>query len=235
MTEGEFDRNCRKADGDLDAALDAYFMFEALNDRARTGGPKTWSALQRDAHFWVTYRDHLQTATIIIGARVFDISGDAYSIHRLLRDAEKHFDFFSHDALKLRKERLNLEPKILKNYFVGLPVAERAWIYKLRNALKPHAKRFKDVYQPLRNQVYAHTLVTDRQDIAKLFANTNPADLGECLMKARELVGLLKQMFDNGHEPVLGIMRHDRHRKECAKVVGNVLERLARSRAKLPK
>ena len=235
MTEEEFERDCHAVSNDIDIALDAHFMFEALNGLAKNGGSRVWTALQRDAQFWVTFRDTLQTTVIVTSARVFDIATDAYSIHRLLRAAEVNFQFFSHAALRVRKQRLNLTPAILDEYFTDLPEPDKAWIARLRDAVKPYAKQFRDVHQPVRSQVYAHRLVTNRSDIEKLFAKTNRNDLGACLMKANEVVGLLNHLFLNGHEPVLGNIRHDRHRKTCAKAVENVMERLVRSRAKLPK
>ena len=60
MTEEEFERDCHAVGNDIDIALDAHFTFEALNDLAKNGGSRVWTALQRDAQFWVTFRDTLQ-------------------------------------------------------------------------------------------------------------------------------------------------------------------------------
>jgi AbiU2 len=154
-----------------------------------------------------------------------------YSIHRLIRDTEANFDFFSHAALRSRKEKLNLRPQDLDNYFIGLWVPDQSCVTALRRALAPHIKRYKSVYRPLRNKLYAHSLTNDPVAIQALFANTNQAELEAMLLAVREVVGLIQEMYQNGSEPVLGRMLHDSYRRECRGATTKVIEKVRRIRA----
>jgi hypothetical protein len=225
MTEAEFERNSSALWGQVEDALAVYYTFEQINGLAGTDAD-VLDALQRDALFWNVQKHALQTTLIIILGRIFDISGDAYSVHRLMRDAAATFGLFSHAALRIRKQRLNLSPRDLADYFIGLWEPNPDCFRPLRRALAPHVRRYKNVYRPLRDKLYAHSLTNDPADIQGLFANTNRAELEETLLTVREVVGLIQEMYQNGSEPVLGSMIHDRYRQECRQAATNVLEKL---------
>src|ERR1039458_7134888 len=127
MTEPEFERNSSALWGQVEDALAVYYTFEQINDLARTNAD-ILDALQVDALFWNVQKHAIQTTLFIILGRIFDLSGDAYSIHRLIRDTEANFGMFSHAALRVRKQRLNLNTQDLGNYFIGLWVPDQACI-----------------------------------------------------------------------------------------------------------
>jgi hypothetical protein len=227
MTETEFERNSAALWGQIEDALAVYYTFEQINDLARTNG-NVLDALQADALFWNVQKHALQTTLVIILGRIFDLAGDAYSIHRLLRDTEANFALFSHGALRVRKQRLNLSQRDLTDYFIGLWVPDQACLVALRRALAPHIKTYKNVYRPLRNRLYAHSLTNDAVTIEGLFANTNRIELEEILLAVREVVGLIQDMYQNGSEPVLGRITHDEYRRECRQATTHVIEKLGR-------
>lgn len=178
MTEAEFERNCTALWGQVEDARAVYCSFEQLNDLARNR-EDILNAVQADPLFWNVHKHALQTTLFIIVGRIFDFSGDAYSIHRLIRDTEANFNFFSHAALSVRKQRLNLNPQDLANYFIGRWVPDPMCMTRLRRALAPHVKRYRNVYRPIRNQLYAHSLTNDFATAQRLFANTNRVELEE--------------------------------------------------------
>jgi hypothetical protein len=93
-------------------------------------------------------------------------------------------------------------------------------------------KRYSDVYLPLRNQYFAHTLVVNQTVVNNLFANTNRLELEETLLLAREVVALVQEMYHNGGEPKLGNLVHERYREEVRRSASNVLGELGQLHAR---
>ena len=231
MTEAEFERNCRHLWSEIEDAVAIFYTAEEIQDCARRD-ENILDAIQHDALFWKVQVHALQSALFIALGRIFDISGDAYSIHKLMREAGQHFTLlFSHEALRGRKAKLNLPLQDLENYFVGLWQTDQLAVKALRKALAPHVKRYSDVYLPLRNRYFAHTLVVDQTVVNNLFANTNRLELEETLLFAREVVALIQDMYLNGREPKLGNQMHERYREEIRKSARNVLGKLGQLHA----
>jgi hypothetical protein len=74
----------------------------------------------------------------------------------------------------------------------------------LKKALKPHAGKFIRVYRPIRHNIFAHRLVTDREEITELFAETNRMEIGQILDFLHDLIDAIEQLFVNGRKPELG-------------------------------
>ena len=226
MTEAEFERNCERLWGEIEGAVAIFYTAEEIQDCARRD-ESILNAIQRDSLFWKVQVHALQSALFIVLGRIFDISSDAYSIHKLMRDAGRQFPLlFSHEALRARKAKLNLGPQELDDYFVGLWQPDPLAVKTLRKSLTPHVKRYSDVYSPLRNQYFAHTLVVDQTVVNNLFANTNRLELEETLLFVREVVALIQEMYQNGREPKLGNLEHERYREEIRRSARNVLGKL---------
>jgi hypothetical protein len=174
----------------------------------------------------------LRTTLIIVLGRIFDMTPDAYSIHKLLRDAGEHFDLlFSHNALRTRKAKLNLRAQDLENYFVGLWVPDRKVVGILNKALAPHKDRFTADYLPLRNRYFAHNLLNDTTVVQDLFAKTNRKELQTTLLFVREVVALIRDMYDNGNEPQLGRLKYEHYPDELQSSTKSVLEKISRAHA----
>ena len=231
MTEAEFERDCRRLWSEIEDAVAIFYTAEEIQDCGRRD-ENILNAIQHDALFWNVQVHALQSALFIALGRIFDISGDAYSIHKLMRNTGQHFTLlFSPEALRARKAKLNLQPQDLDNYFVGLWEPDPLAVKTLRKALAPHVKRYSDVYLPLRNQYFAHTLVVDQTVVNNLFANTNRLELEETLLFAREVVALIQEMYLNGSEPKLGNLVHERYREEIRRSTSNVLGKLGKLHA----
>src|SRR5947207_6034134 len=95
-----------------------YYTSEELNGLALKD-EAVLDALQGNALFWKIQVYALQTTLFIVLGRIFEMADDAHSIHKLLRDTGQHFEFFSHESLRARKEKLGLAPQDLQNYFLG--------------------------------------------------------------------------------------------------------------------
>ncbi len=73
----------------------------------------------------------------------------------------------------------------------------------MKDALKPHAKFFEEVYEPIRHNVYGHRLMSDLQASDQLFPQTNRTALGEIILFLQNVVSDLKHLFNNGRKPTL--------------------------------
>src|SRR5260370_26776009 len=159
MTEAEFERDCRRLWSEIEDAVAIFYTAEEIQDCGRRD-ENILNAIQHDALFWNVQVHALQSALFIALGRIFDISGDAYSIHKLMRNTGQHFTLlFSPEALRARKAKLNLQPQDLDNYFVGLWEPDPLAVKTLRKALALYMYRYSDVYYPQRTQYFAHTLV----------------------------------------------------------------------------
>jgi chromosomal replication initiation ATPase DnaA len=108
MTEGEFERNCGRLWSEVEDAIAVFYTAEEIQDCARRD-EHILDAIQHEALFWNVQVHALQTTLFITLGRIFDISGDAYSIHKLMRDVGQHFALlFSHQALRARKARVSI-------------------------------------------------------------------------------------------------------------------------------
>lgn len=231
MTDAEFEKNCSDLLKDIEQAIAVFYTSEEINDLALKD-KAILDAIQANALFWKVQVYSLQTTLFIVLGRIFDISSDAYSIHKLLRDTGQHFDsLFSHRALRVRKEKLKLDPEDLENYFVGLWQPDRKIVGILNKALAPHKDRFTTDYLPLRSRYFAHNLLNDATTVQNLFAKTNRKELQETLLFAREVVGLIQEMYNNGSEPKLGEIKPNRYRREILGSAKSVLEKLSREHA----
>lgn len=228
MTETEYWRNCQDLWGEIEEAIAVFYTLEEITSLTAKD-EAILECVQADALFWKVQVYTLQTTLFIVLGRIFDINDDAYSIHKLLRDTVRHVEFFSKDALRARKEQLDLTPEVLEGYFADVWIPDRPALKELKRALVPHAKRFTEVYLPLRHKFFAHNFVNDERAIADLFANTNRRELEETLLFVRDLIGLIQDLYVNGREPKLGQMTHERYREEITSSVRSVLGKVLRA------
>ena len=185
-------------------AISCFYTEIVINQFARDD-ENIYQALNKHAGFWNVHRYCLQSTFFITLSRVFDVSGDVRSIHTLLSTAIKHPELFSKDALRTRKIAIvHGTPDWLEAFI------NEAWeptvpdLRELRKSLKSFMATFQALYAPVRNQVFAHSIVTDQQLINELFERLRIAEIDQLLYGLRDLLSNLSDLFYNGHKPALG-------------------------------
>lgn len=231
MTETTFQRQLDWLDEEANSAMTVYDMYEELNRLHERG--YIHRALLADAAFWQVQKASLQHMLFAILGRIFDKRGDAHSVAKVLNNARKNLQFFSHEALARRKTAgAAVKPEWMDGYMEWLDddMAD-AWIpdaqafTDLEEELESRQAEFNKTYLPIRNSYYAHRALKPLS-IEGLFAQTNRAELGKMLVFLRDLGGALREAFYNGNPPVLGKLDCESDRREIRSAVRGVLGKL---------
>jgi len=82
----------------------AFFVWKTINNTA-SGDAKVHKALNENAVSWNIITHSLQNTFFVTLGRIFDVDGNAFSIHSFLRACIEHIDQFSIVALRERKLR----------------------------------------------------------------------------------------------------------------------------------
>jgi hypothetical protein len=103
-TETEFWGLCEVISIEIDDAQAISQTLETINELA-VHDADILAALNGDALFWNVQTHCLLTSLFITMARVFDAAHEAYSIHKVISQAMEHPEFFSPNALAIRRIR----------------------------------------------------------------------------------------------------------------------------------
>jgi hypothetical protein len=96
----------------------------------------------------------------------------------------------------------------------------------LKTSLAPHAKRFEEVYRPIRHGIVAHRLMSDAQAREELFGKTNREEVAMILDFLHDLIETILHLYMNGSKPVLGTRDFRMHNQRIRDGVSEVLQRL---------
>jgi hypothetical protein len=203
-TESEYEQEFRFLSIEI---MDAIVISETYDEIIRLAleDNAILPAVNKDALFWRTQVYSLQTSLFIMLGRIFDPATDAHSIHNLIAATLGNIKFFSKDALSARKINGKPKPDWLDNFM------SRAWVPNkvsdlrhLKKVFKPQAAKFKHVYLPIRNGIFAHRLVIDRKQVSELFAGIDRKEIEQILDFLHDLIDAIEQLFVNGQKPQLG-------------------------------
>jgi hypothetical protein len=229
MTGPEYWLEVQLLSAEVEDAIAIYQTHEEIN-RLALENENILLALNKDALFWKVQSYSLQTSLIIILGRIFDTGVDVHSVHKIIAATICHLEFFSKDALAERKRASGLTPFDLENYMSNAWVPNgSAELEHLRNSLSTHTKQYREVYLPIRNNVYAHRLMYDAEAVSGLFAATSRTEIGSILDFLHDLMDAIEQLYLNGTKPELSIRHYDLHNQKVRDGVRNVLGRIAAS------
>lgn len=230
MTEVEYEGLCELVSTEIDHAVAVAAVYKALGDAISVDELR--AVLDRDERFWRAQLHCLQTTLFMTMARVFDTGEDAHSIHAVMRNALANLDFFSPDALTIRKIRTQhgVKPPWLDDFIARAWRPEKKVLGKIKKKLAKRTNLFRDIYQPIRTQIFAHRLV-DSQEEWELFKKTHTAHIEEMLTFLRDAMDAIQEAFRNGTEPKLGQRSYGAYAQAFKDSAMNVLNRLSRSEA----
>jgi AbiU2 len=222
ITEQEYWGHLQSVSAEVD---DMFAVFHTYEEIIRLGSEAAvFRAFNANAMFWNVQKVSLQTTIFVALNRLFETDPNALSIHRLLNETLAHPEFFSKDALRKRKIDLKLAPEYLDALIDGAwaPVDASELRY-LKKELKPHSRKFTEIYQPIRHTYYAHRLLQTDKPVAELFSLTNRNELGQILNFLHELVEGIWHLYQNGVKPKFGRQRvaHDSNATRSARKVIN--------------
>jgi AbiU2 len=228
LTEEEFLSDYRLIEDEVLDAINLFHTYLEIHKFAAEDR-NIYKAINASAPFWNTQLHGLQTTFFIVLARIFD-DGKGHSVHKLLATVLKHPEYFSKNALRERKRAASGEqqPAWLESYISSAWEPAKEDLRKLKNGLRPHAKKFEDLYRPIRHKIFAHQDLKDGEEIAKLMANAIIVEVDELLYFLFHLMETLRQIFYNGRPPQAdGTERYESHKDRIKNTTRDVLLALA--------
>jgi hypothetical protein len=190
MTEAEYWRDYDIIRNEVNAAMVSCYTHRAINEIAARD-MEIPQKLNRNPSFWRVTSSSLQTTLFIVLARIFDHDGSVHSIYQVLNATLAHPEFFSRAALRARKLGIpggKWDMKSLDEYIQNAREPTTQDLRMLKKAISPHKTKFDTIYKPLRDQVFAHTVLKDEALVADLFSRTLKADIDEILRFLHSLI-----------------------------------------------
>lgn len=226
LTQLEFVTDLNLVSMEIENAAIVFHTYEELN-RLALEDEAVRAALDSDALFWRAYKASLLSYLFMTMSRIFDPAKDAITIQKVVSATLGNLDLFSKQALGARKMGHGPKPWWFDDFMkkVWVPATSRD-LRHLQKALIPHLNLFTSVYQPIRNAIYAHRLVSDDQAGYELFQKTNREDLGRMLDFLQDLISCIRDLYNNGNQPKLGQLNLSEQAKDIRGGTEKVLRRL---------
>lgn len=193
---------------EVNIAIESFYTYLEIHNFASESN-EVFLAINESPTFWDIQRYSLQTTFFITLGRIFDEDGKAHSIHKLLDFAIRNPELFSKLALAKRKTTGEKVPDSLTEYLIDVFEPSANDLRELKRALKPFTKKYKLVYRDIRHQVFAHRGIKNKEDISCLFGETKIKEINEILYFLYDLLIELRELFDNGRRPELGIHQYN--------------------------
>jgi hypothetical protein len=223
LTEAEYKKLYDLINNELHTAIHSFYTLMEI---------KWWAAesrdnlqkLNTDSIFWITQLNALQTTYFIVLGRLFDDDSRAHSIHKLLAATVGNPQLFSKAALAERRTEQNngIRPDYLDKYLTTRWEPTTSELRGIKKMVVPFAQKFKDIYEDIRNQVYAHKQID--ADVKQLFVRTQVGHIDDILFGLRHIMQILLEMYDNGLRYELPRGLYDfGYRREIREATRNVL------------
>jgi hypothetical protein len=174
--------------------LYAYLAMHAVAGDHR-GVPRLYNAAPL---FWLTTLRALQTSTFIVLGRIFSQDSE-HNLDALLRIAEQDRKIFSRQALAQRKsliQGLDVDEYVRDTYE---PTADD--FRGFRRHVQEWRRIYEANYRAVRNQVFAHTEVSQSDDVHALFSKTNIQELEILVTDLVTFHSRLQNLLQNGIKP----------------------------------
>jgi hypothetical protein len=225
MTESEYWRDYQLTRNEVSTAINSFYTYVEIHNFAGENETVYRTLIDAPA-FWNIQLYSLQTTFFIVLGRIFDNGSDVHSIHKLIAATVAHPEYFSKQALAIRKTAGKDKPAWLDSFLVDVYEPDRSDLRTLKKALTPHRKNFDSVYGDIRNHVFAHRILKEEKLISELFSKTLIEDIDDMLYFLYDLLEALQQLFDNGRRPELGTRTYD-YKERIKSTTRSVLRQLS--------
>lgn len=84
------------------------------------------------------------------------------------------------------------------------------------------------MYSDIRDYVFAHKILKDKDKVSDLFGKTQIKDIDEMLYFFYDLIEVLFQLFHNGRKPELGVGKYD-YRERIKNTTRSAMFKLSRN------
>ena len=231
LSDAEYLKEINLLSTEIDNGGIVYHMHEELN-HLTLEDEDARDTINMDALFWLAHRHSLQATLFITLGRIFDSDQDNYSIQRLLTATLANIHIFARDALEKRKLSLNPGPRpywlddyLNNSWYPSEPNDLRF----LKKAIAPYQSRFEAIYRPIRHTI-AYRIMTEDEAGEKYFGKTNREEVRKLIDFLSDLVGVLTNLYWNGHKPEHGQRDFAEQNQRIRDGVQSVVRKLVRGR-----
>jgi len=199
VNEAEYKLRFSLISDQISGATRAFYTYIEINKFAGKN-TENYQKINRDGHFWSGQLYALQTTWFIIFGRIFDPTRGAYSIHDFLKSTVAYKGLFSRDALADRKRIASgqAEPEWLDGYVKAAWEPTTEDLKKIRATVEASDAKWKKVYQPIRNKVFAYT--DPKAVVEDLFRDTLVGDIEDILHDLNKIRTAVFQLIENGRQ-----------------------------------
>jgi len=196
--------------GEVTNATWSFFVWKEINNIA-SGDREIYQSLNKNAVSWNMITHSLQSNFFITLGRLFDVDGDAFSIHAFLRSCIKNIDQFSKESLRGRKlrESRGEYPDWLDEYIENAYTPTEDDFHRLRGETSKIHKQYEDIYRPIRNKVIAHKEKASLGNVEELFEKTNIGQIESFMFHLVQIQEIVFQLLYNGRLTQIGDHKFD--------------------------
>jgi hypothetical protein len=150
--------------------------------------------------FWVTVHYSMLVAAFVALGRIFD-QDSKHNIDRVISIAAKDLSIFSLDALRARKEALQITKEEAAEYVVGKHALTSGDLKLLRKQIDVRRRIYEGKYRDIRHKLFAHKATDDMTEINGMFAKTNIEEMKALFGFLHAVHVALWEAFNNGRKP----------------------------------
>jgi len=177
----------------------SFFVWKSINNIAASD-KDAYRALNENALSWITITHSLQSTFFITLGRLFDIDGDAFSVHAFLRSCLDHIDQFSLEEVRKRKIKINggSTPEWLDRYMENAYQPKESDFQRLRGEVSKQQRVYEEIYRPIRHRVIAHKESASIDIESELFSKTNIGQIQEFINFMYQIHNIIFDLLYNG-------------------------------------
>jgi hypothetical protein len=204
----------------------SFYVWKGFNEVA-SSDVDIYGAINKNALSWNIITHSLQSNFFITLGRLFDLDGDAFSVHVLLKSCIKNIDQFSLNALRERKIRGNngVVPDWIDDYMKSAYQPTVTDIQRLRGEVSKWQKIYAEIYRPIRHKVIAHRERDTIENVGELYGKTNIGQIQEFIDFLHQIEKIVFDLLHNGTLNEVGFYRFTEDERAHADI-GALLERL---------
>ncbi|MGA9391770.1 MAG: hypothetical protein WBV69_15140 [Candidatus Sulfotelmatobacter sp.] len=195
--EARFEYELRVFENEVHEAMQCFYIWRALK-KAAPKSQKLLHQLNRNAQFWNTVDDSVQSNSLIVLGRIFD-KDKTNNVERLLNLAKSCSAIFSKAAFRRRKEKQNPNAShIVDDLMKRVKEPTGADFRQLEEFVAARRRVYNKCYRQIRDKRYAHR---ERADLSGVYALTNTTELSKLLTDLKKLHDELWHWYNNGIKP----------------------------------
>jgi hypothetical protein len=195
--EARFEYELLVFENEVREAMWCFYIWRTLKKPPKS--QELFHQLTRNAEFWNTVRNSVQSNSLIVLGRVFD-KNKTNNIERLLNLTKSSSAIFSKAAFRRRKEKENPNASHIVDDLLGRVKEPTGADFKqLEEFVAARQRVYNKCYRQIRDKRYAHR--ERGVDLSGVYALTNTTELSKLLTDLKKLHNELWHWFNNGIKP----------------------------------